>query len=156
MPSVQAAWVRRQAFGRSRGGFTTKIHLRVNGAGLPKRSDITSSQTSDDLGFDLVTDDNLPEPSVLLPDRGYDSDKVWKTVGERNVVPVTPMRKFQRLRIAVDRTIYRLRNLTERCFNKLKSSRRGFHPLRQDRRELPGLHRHHLNPPLAPPFVNMT
>ncbi|MFN3972426.1 MAG: hypothetical protein ACK4L4_13805, partial [Gemmobacter sp.] len=25
-----------------------------------------------------------------------------------------------------------------------------------DRRELPGLHRHHLNPPLAPPFVNMT
>ena len=37
----------RQGFGRSRGGFTTKIHLRVNGAGLPMRSDITSGQTSD-------------------------------------------------------------------------------------------------------------
>lgn len=30
------------------------------------RSDITPGQTSDYLGFDLVMDDNLPEPSVLL------------------------------------------------------------------------------------------
>ena len=29
-------------------------------------------------------------------------------------------------------------------------------PLRQNRRELPWLHRHHVNPPLAPSFVNMT
>ena len=36
------------------------------------RSDITPGQTSDYLGFDLVMDDNLPEPSVLLADRGYD------------------------------------------------------------------------------------
>ena len=30
------------------------------------RSDITPGQTSDYLGFDLVMDDNLPEPCVLL------------------------------------------------------------------------------------------
>lgn len=29
-------------------------------------------------------------------------------------------------------------------------------PLRQDRRELPWLHRHHVHPPLGPSFVNMT
>lgn len=50
----------RQGFGRSRGGFTTKIHVRGNSAGLCMRSDITPSQTSDYLGFDLVMDDNLP------------------------------------------------------------------------------------------------
>jgi hypothetical protein len=33
------------------------------------RSDITPGQTSDYLGFDLVMDDNLPEPAVLLADR---------------------------------------------------------------------------------------
>ena len=33
------------------------------------RSDITPGQTSDYLGFDLVMDDNLSEPSVLLADR---------------------------------------------------------------------------------------
>ena len=40
------------------------------------RSDITPGQTSDYLGFDLIMGDNLPEPCVLLADRGYDSDKV--------------------------------------------------------------------------------
>ncbi|MEY8827925.1 transposase, partial [Sedimentitalea sp. XS_ASV28] len=99
----------RQGFGRSRGGFTTKIHLRVNGVGLPMRSEITPGQTSDYRGFDLVMADNLPEPSVLLADRGYDSDNGRKTMEARNVVPVIPMRKTRKLRVAVDRTIYRLR-----------------------------------------------
>ncbi len=88
------------------------------------RSDITPGQTSDYLGFDLVMDDNLPEPCVLLADRGYDSDKVRETMEARNVVPVIPMRKSRKLRVAVDRTLYRLRNLVERCFNKLKNARR--------------------------------
>ena len=94
----------RQGLGRSRGGFTTKIHLRVNGAGLPMRSDITPGQTSDYPGFDLVMDDNLTELAVLLADRGYDSDKVRKTMEARNVVPVIPMRKSRKLRVAIDRT----------------------------------------------------
>lgn len=88
------------------------------------RSDITPGQTSDYLGFDLVMDGNLPEPSVLLADRGHDSDKVRKTMEARNVVSVIPMRKSRKLRAAVDRPLYRLRNLVESCFNKLKNARR--------------------------------
>jgi transposase len=41
-----------------------------------------------------------------------------------NVVPVIPMRKSRKLRVAVDGTLYRLRNLVERCFNTLKNARR--------------------------------
>ena len=59
----------RQGFGRSRGGFTTKIHLLVNAAGLPMRTEITPGQMSDYLGFDLVVVDSQPTPSVLLADR---------------------------------------------------------------------------------------
>jgi transposase len=88
------------------------------------KSDISSGQTSDYLGFDLVMDDNLPEPSVLLADRGYDSDNARETMEERNVVPVIPMRKPRKLRVAVDRRLYKLRNLVESCFNKLKNARR--------------------------------
>ena len=44
----------------------------MNAAGLPMRTDITPGQTSDYPGFDLVMDDNLPEPFVLLADKGYD------------------------------------------------------------------------------------
>lgn len=88
------------------------------------RTEITAGQTSDYLGFDLVMADNLPEPSVLLADRGYDSDNIRKTMEVRDVVPVIPMRKTRKLRVAVDRRLYRLRNLVERCFNKLKNARR--------------------------------
>ena len=41
-----------------------------------------------------------------------------------NVVPVIPMRKSRKPRMAVDSTLYRLSNLVERCFNKLKNARR--------------------------------
>lgn len=42
----------------------------------------------------------------------------------RNIVPVIPMRKSRKMRVVVDRKLYRLRNLVERCFNKLKNARR--------------------------------
>lgn len=42
----------------------------------------------------------------------------------RDVVPVIPMRKTRKLRIAVDRRLCRLRIFVERCFNKLKNARR--------------------------------
>ena len=88
------------------------------------RSDITPGQTSDYLGFDLAMDDNPPAPAVPLADRGYDSDNVRKAMEARNVVPIIPMRKTRKLRVAVDRRLYKLRNLVERCFNKLKNARR--------------------------------
>ena len=51
------------------------------------RTDITRGQTSDYLGFDLVMDDNLPEPRVLLADRGYDADRIRKMMTERDILP---------------------------------------------------------------------
>ncbi|MDC0657792.1 IS5 family transposase [Leisingera sp. SS27] len=113
-----------QGFGRSRGGFSTKIHLRVNAHGLPMRTEITPGQTSDYLGFDLVMADNLPEPKVLLADRGYDADRIRENMNVRNIQPQIPMRKTRKMRVGVDHTLYRLRNMVERCFNKLKNARR--------------------------------
>jgi transposase len=37
---------------------------------------------------------------------------------------VIPMRKSRKLRVAVDRKLYLLRNLVERCLTKLKNARR--------------------------------
>ncbi|ATG44212.1 Transposase [Phaeobacter piscinae] len=113
----------RQGFGLSRGGFTTKVHLLVNAHGLPMRTEVPPGQTSDYLGFDLVMADNLPSPSVLLADRGYDGDSIRAKLNARNVLPVIPMREPRKKRIGVDRSLYRLRNLVERCFNKLKNAR---------------------------------
>lgn len=88
------------------------------------RMEITAGETSDYLGFDLVMADNFPKPNVLLADRGYDADRIRKSIGKRDVLPVIPTRKSRKKRIAVDRPLYRLRSLVERCFNKLKNARR--------------------------------
>lgn len=88
------------------------------------RTEITAGQTSDYLGFDLVMAENLPAPSVLLADRGYGANSIRKSMDKRNVLPVIPMRKSRKKRVGVDQALYRLRNLVERCFNKLKNARR--------------------------------
>jgi len=87
------------------------------------RADITAGQTCDYLGFDLVVAENLPAPSVLLADRGHDADSIRISMNERNVLPVIPMRRSRKKRVGVDRALYRLRSLVERCFNKLKNAR---------------------------------
>ena len=51
------------------------------------RTDITPGETSDYVGFDLVMADNLPEPSVLLADKGYDADGIRKAMSQRDVTP---------------------------------------------------------------------
>lgn len=113
-----------QGFGRSRGGFTTNIHLCVNSAGLPMRPEITPVQISDFLGFDLVMVGNLPEPSALLADQGYDADSIREKMEARDVLAQIPMRKSGKKRVGVDYPLYSLLNLVERCFNKLNNARR--------------------------------
>lgn len=83
------------------------------------RSDITPGQTSDYPGLDLVMDNNPPEPRILLADRGHDADRVRKTMEDRDVVPVIPMQKSRKLRVAIDRKPYRLRH-------RMMQIRRGF------------------------------
>lgn len=71
---------------------------------------------------------------------------------DRNVVPVIPTRKSRKLRVAIDRKLYRLRNLVERCFNKLKNTRHVTTRYDKTAKSSFGF----IDPPLAQPFVNMT
>ena len=114
----------RQALGRSRGGFSTKIHLRTNGEGLPVAATITAGEVSDYSGFAPLMEEEGPEPRVLLADRGYDSDHIRETMAAKGTATVIPTRKNRKVQIAIDDYIYALRNRIERCFNKLKNSRR--------------------------------
>ncbi len=88
----------------------TKIHLRINAAGLPMRTEITPEQTSDYLGCDLVIADNLPEPSFLLADRGYNAACIRKKIAAGRVFPQTPISKSRKMRVGVDHSLYFLWN----------------------------------------------
>jgi hypothetical protein len=93
-------------FGRSRVDFTTKIHVRVIGARLLIGSEIVVVQTLDHLGLDLIIDGSLPGPCVLHAERGHDFDMVRESMEERNVTPVTPVRKVRQLLVAMYLTLH--------------------------------------------------
>jgi len=108
--------------GRSRGGLTTKIHALVDANGLPISLKLTEGQAHDGRSAaDMLG--GLGEGQVLLADRGYDSDALRETLAAQgawgNIKPMPG-----RVNIPVfSPFLYRLRNLVERFFNKLKHFR---------------------------------
>ncbi len=114
------------------------------------RTEITPGQDSDYTGYGMVMADNLPQPAVLVADRGYDSDRIREDIESRNALPMIPMRKNRKVRKAVAMTIYTLRNMVERV--RPFSRTGGVHgltqqtekqppagnPLRQNRRQFLG------------------
>jgi len=69
-------------------------------------------------------DDDLPTARVFLADRGYDSDHIRSTIALRGGTPVIPAKANRKEPIPHDTVTYALRNRIERCFAKLKCSRR--------------------------------
>jgi transposase len=108
--------------GRSRGGLTTKIHALVDANGLPIALKLTEGQAHDGKSAaDMLG--GLGEGQVLLADRGYDSDALREALAAQgawgNIKPMPG-----RVNIPVfSPFLYRLRNLVERFFNKLKHFR---------------------------------
>ncbi len=126
-PSLCRRWkggTERNALGRSRGGFSTKINARTNAEGLPIGIVITPGQAHDVTAFPNLMDELDHDPDQMLGDKGYDSAAVRREVEKRGgeaVIPTIASRKIQRV---VDKAIYALRNRIERFFNRLKNSRR--------------------------------
>ena len=108
--------------GRSRGGSTTKIHALVDANGLPFALKLSEGQAHDGKSAaDMLG--GLGEGEVLLADRGYDSDALRETLAAQgawgNIKPMPG-----RVNIPIfSPFLYRLRNLVERFFNKLKHFR---------------------------------
>ncbi|WP_454916395.1 IS5 family transposase [Xanthobacter sediminis] len=107
-----------------RGGFSTKIHLRTNGAGRPVAVDIVPGQASDDTGALSLLDADGPQPKVFPVDRGYDAVEIRAVMEARGVTPIIPMRRCRKVQFPIDGHVYALRNRIERCFNKLRNWRR--------------------------------
>lgn len=66
----------------------------------------------------------MPEPCVVIADKGYDSDAIRDGLKAKEIEPVIPLRKNRKEQPAIDGFVYALRNVIERCFAKLKHSRR--------------------------------
>ena len=87
-----------QALGRSRGGFSTKVHVGVDGL----------------------------DSEYVIADRAYDSNRFLESIIRSGAVPVTPPRSNRKAPHTYDEYLYRERHLVECFIGKIKHFRRIF------------------------------
>ncbi len=111
-----------QALGRSRGGFTTKIHAACDSHGNPLRFILTEGQASDYTQALALLEDMKAE--AVLADRGYDADYIVEAAQNMGAIVVIPPKSNRKTLRQYDKELYKERNHIERMFNKFKHFRR--------------------------------
>lgn len=128
------------ALGRSRGGFSTKIHLVGDAGGVPIHFELSAGQshentTLEDLlnGIDQEmttgTGEVVPWPEAIAGDKGYRAEWIDQMLLDLNVTPVIPSKKNEDREtraVEFDKKRYRDRNIIERLIGWLKECRAVF------------------------------
>ncbi|MGH8527870.1 MAG: IS5 family transposase [Gammaproteobacteria bacterium] len=112
-----------RALGRSRGGFTSKIHCLGDARGRPVAFELTPGEAADCKSYDTLID--LPEqtPDALLADKAYDSDAIRDDLKKRGIKAVIPPKSNRKVAIRYNKKLYRERNWIERVIGHLKINR---------------------------------
>jgi transposase len=113
-----------QALGRSRGGFSTKIHVLVDGLGYPLRLYLTAGQRHDIVqAHDLIVDFDF---DYLIADRSYTAQAFRDELSAKGTQAVIPSPKNAKQPQDYDAWRYRERHLIECFIGKIKHFRRVF------------------------------
>ena len=127
-----------EELGRSRGGFSTKLHLRAEGGGKPLALVLSGGERHESRYVEeLLVAGRVKRagpgrprvrPARLVGDRGYSYPTVRRLLARRGIRAVIPRRRDQRpddrRHAPLDRAAYRARNRVERLVNRLKQWRR--------------------------------
>jgi transposase len=112
-----------EALGRCPGGFTTQRHAAVSADFLPLRFTLTAGQRHDiTQGPVLIAGYSC---QYVIADAAYDSDAFRAEITDQAAEAVIRPRKRRLEDIAYDTDVYKLRNVIERFFHRLKQYRRG-------------------------------
>lgn len=113
-----------QALGRSKGGFSTKIHALVDALGLPIKFILTPGQSSEiKQAPELIK--GIKDANIL-GDKAFDCDEFVNQITSQNCTPVIPPRENRIVKRDVDYILYKERHLIECFFSKIKHFRRIF------------------------------
>jgi transposase len=110
------------ALGRSRGGFSTKVHVVVTEAGKLVRYCLTGGEAYDITQAPALV--RAGDGTKVVGDRGYDSDGFIAHVTAQGMRAVIPSRRHRRAQRRLDRALYARRNVVERWFGRIKVFRR--------------------------------
>ena len=123
-----------EALGRSRGGFSTKVHLRAERGGKPMVVLLTEGQRHEQLVLPVLMERGAVRrrgrgrprirPDRVAGDKGYGSPTVRRYLKGRRIGVVIPTRADEEPGPTFDREAYRERNVVERPINRLKQWRR--------------------------------
>ncbi len=80
-----------QAIGPSRDGNTSKIHMVVDGFGLPIHFEINGSQLHDSSAADDVLED-CDIFDYVIADKGYDKEPLRQKIRDKGSIPMIPRR----------------------------------------------------------------
>ena len=113
-----------EALGRSKGGFSSKIHTIADALGNPLRFSLTPGQTNDiTQASELLKD---IENAYILADKGYVSEELRLQLLNQNCTPNIPSRSNCKDPHPYDEHIYQERHVIECFFSKIKYFRRIF------------------------------
>lgn len=113
-----------QGLGRSKGGFSTKVHAKVDALGNPLQFIVTPGQSSESKQAKHLL--NNVSNSLVLADKGYDSKEIRMLIRQQNSIDVIPSRANSLNPVNYDKHIYKERHAIECFFGKLKQFRRIF------------------------------
>ena len=111
-----------QALGRSRGGFSTEIHILVDALGNPVEFLLTAGQEADVTQAEPLMRGH--EAGAFIGDKAYDSDAVVRAAERQGAGAVIPPKKNREVARDYDRRPYRERKKVEWFINLLKQYRR--------------------------------
>lgn len=125
------------ALGRSRGGFSTKIHLICDAQGCPIHFEVSAGQAHENTSLvDLLNgvDDELTTgdsetvawPVAIAGDKGYRADWIDEMLQNMDILPVIPSKTNEDREargVDFDKERYRQRNIVERLIGWLKECR---------------------------------
>jgi transposase len=128
----------KQALGRSRGGFSTKIHVLCEGQGLPITVELTPGQQHEATMIESLLDGvsirGKPGPprqrfDTVSGDKGYDGSDARAAIRKRGSKPLIPHRKLSNGSYPegaeeFDKDQYKRRNVVERLIGRIKEFRR--------------------------------
>ncbi|MCD0168624.1 IS5 family transposase [Deinococcus sp. 23YEL01] len=124
----------KEALDRSRGGFSTKIHLRAEGHGKPMAFVLSGGEQHEakflarllETGAVMRAGRGRPRlrPERLVGDKGYSYTSIRKYLHGRGIGITIPRRNDQGPDICFDAAVYKERNKIERLVGRLKHFRR--------------------------------
>ncbi len=108
--------------GRSRGGFSTKLHALVDTKGRPLHVEITPGQQHESTVAEHIIEEHA-RGKALIADTAYDSDAIRNKVKSRKMKAVIYPNPTRNKKPRVDRERYARRYRVEVFFHDLKRFR---------------------------------